>query len=73
MLPQLGLSGCGWRALEPYPQAASTVTFHQGFASIPDIFDKLNWAGRTEILVLNAPDSFESALQRLRDARAVGN
>ena len=39
--------------------------------SISTIFDKLNWAGRTEILVLNAPDSFEGALKTLRDTRVL--
>jgi hypothetical protein len=40
-------------------------------ASMPNIFDKLNLAGRAEILVLNAPASFESALQLLRGVRIL--
>jgi hypothetical protein len=36
---------------------------------MPGIFDKLNLKDQREILVLNAPDSFESALSALRGVR----
>jgi hypothetical protein len=38
---------------------------------MPNIFDKLNLKKRREILVLDAPDSFESALESLSDIRVL--
>ena len=38
---------------------------------MPDIFAKLNLKDQREILVLNAPESFEAALKSLRSVRVL--
>jgi hypothetical protein len=40
-------------------------------AAVPGIFNKLNLGGQREILVLNAPKSFEAALQTLLEVRVL--
>jgi hypothetical protein len=38
---------------------------------MPNVFDKLNFKGQREILVLNAPQEFEKALKALRGVKVV--
>jgi hypothetical protein len=38
---------------------------------MPTIFEKLNLKDHKEILVLNAPDTFEKEIERLRDVRVL--
>jgi hypothetical protein len=38
---------------------------------VPTLFEKLNLKNQQEILVLNAPDSFESELEGLRNVRVT--
>ena len=40
---------------------------------MPAIFDKLNFKGLEEILVLNAPDELEKELKKLRDVQVCRN